>query len=266
MKGEFEVQCVHLTHTPPPCLPFPSFLFCVFPLCAFVQTVFLHFVSEVGVICQLGRYVSSRRMSQPPTMAHTHRYTLHAWKQPVLSVWSKLPPLWLECSWRDRREEKRRSARGAISYTFTETTGRSITNTCPCTPALTSHISCLAPACSTPQTGEKKRLKFVFISVRQMHKNSNQVATSSRQTGSDWSIKRLESRWPMQGCCSTSFIINSLCVLIVYSSGGETEESWCLRQLQYIILLLSCFLSGGALRRLREDAGGAACYFDMSGC
>lgn len=49
-------------------------------------------------------------MSEPPTMAftrtHTHRYTLHTWKQPVLSVRAKLFPLCFECSWRDRLERK----------------------------------------------------------------------------------------------------------------------------------------------------------------
>ncbi len=155
------------------------------------------FVSEVGVICQLGRYVSSWRMSQPPTMArthththtHTHRYTLHAWKQPVLSVRSKLPPLWLECSWRDRREEKRWSARGAISYTFTEATGRSITNTHPHPPALTSHISCLAPARSKPQTGEKKNASnFEFISrcLKTQNKSPCDIISPNRKWLKRW--------------------------------------------------------------------------------
>lgn len=77
--------------------------------------------------------------------------------------------------------------------------------------------------------------------------------TIALQTGSDWSIKRLESRWPMQGCCSTSFIINSLlywlcihlegkrrradvwgCYIsrhlppfpLAYLPGAEAEEGW----------------------------------------
>lgn len=49
---------------------------------------------------------------------------------------------------------KRRSARGAISCTFAETTGRSIANERPHTSASTSHISCLAPARSTSKGGD----------------------------------------------------------------------------------------------------------------
>lgn len=192
--------------------------------------------SEGRVICQLGRYIIflknvSASNNGTHTLMHTGTHTLHAWKQPVLTVWSKLPPLCLECSWRDRRQETRWSVRGAISYTFTETTGRSITNTCPHTPALTSHISCLAPVCSTNKKGEvwKKALNLCSFPYARCIIHSKQgtllLAASSHQTGSDWSIKRLESRWPMQGCCSTSFIINSLLYWLCIHLEGKRRRA-----------------------------------------
>ncbi len=181
--------CVHITHTPP-----PSFLFCVFPLCALVQTGFLHLLrvrvwSWSDLPIRTVRIIL-KNVSASDNGAHTHRYTLHAWKQPVLSVRSKLPPLWLECSWRDRREDKRWSARGAISYTFTEATGRSITNTRPRPPALTSHISCLAPARSKSQTGEKKKKasNFEFISrcLKTQNKSPCDITAPNRKWLKRW--------------------------------------------------------------------------------
>ena len=72
-------------------------------------------------------------------------------------------------------------------------------------------------------------------------------ATSAAWTGSEWIFKRLEWRWPVSGCCSTSFIINSsLYWSHIYLEGKRRRADG-----------LSCFLSDGA--PVPSQDGGGAC-------
>lgn len=170
------------------------------------------FASKVKVICQLDLYSMGLKMSQ-----HC-QWDIHngCLKQLVLSLFSELAPV-SEASPLSRQTQEgwsvQQNVTGAISYTFRQ-------NNIPHTPPLTSYIN----------TWNLKKMisKLASIYFKARCKSLSVSQPHHAKTGSDWSLKRQEWRWPMQGCCSTSFIINSSAYwLSVHLEGkGRRADVW----------------------------------------